>query len=207
MAHTSNERLGFAATVAALTLAGAAMLSRPASAQTIPADTFAVNYYTLAHVGGAPDGLMRIVNPTSAPPCAMVYVFNQAQVLNECCGCPVSHNGLVTLSVNNRLTANPAKARVLINGVIKVVSAIPNGAAAPTCDPTTAYQPTAALREWITHPQVNTLTSPVPSFSITEEEFADSPLLIDEADLLVTQCKAIKNATAKAGSCTCPQGG
>ena len=66
----------------------------------------------------------------------MTYVFNQKQVLNECCGCPVSHNGLATLSVNKNLTGNPAVALRLGNGVIKVVSAAFNGLAAPSCDPT-----------------------------------------------------------------------
>jgi hypothetical protein len=39
------------------------MLSRLAFAQAIPNDTFSVNYYTLAHTS-APDGLIRLVNPT-----------------------------------------------------------------------------------------------------------------------------------------------
>ncbi len=207
MAHSSSRRLKLAGVAAAFVLVGAVLVANPARAQTSPTeDIFAVNYYTLAHTT-APDALMRIVNPTSGTLCAMTYVFDQKQVLNECCGCPVTHNGLLQLSVNKNLTSRPAVDRLLVNGVIKVVSASPSPAGALLCDPT-SVGPTAALREWITHPQILSATSSGLTFALTEEEFADSPLSEEE---LVTelgdQCRTIRSSKSAKGLCICPHGG
>jgi len=76
-------------------------------------DAFYVNYFANAQLGSASqDDVIRIVDtnvrplpsvetPTGpAPLCAMVYVFDEFQEMQECCGCPVSAGGRLDLSVD-----------------------------------------------------------------------------------------------------------
>ncbi len=79
-------------------------------------DVYQLNYFDNAN-SGWPDAFVRISNPgttytvTTAPIdgdiCAMIYVFRPDQELTECCGCRVTPNALLKLSVNKNLTANP----------------------------------------------------------------------------------------------------
>ena len=68
-------------------------------------------------VGGNGDNIIRLINPNgSANPaisgesqqfvCAMIYVFDDDEEMGECCGCPISSAGLLTLSVDHDLTSN-----------------------------------------------------------------------------------------------------
>ena len=134
----------------------AATLALPgvARAQTF---TWHVNYYDNSHTSGAPDAKVRIVNSGAVFPlspagdiCAMIYVFDPIQELQTCCGCLVTPNGLLTLSVDNDLNTNVlSPAGPTASGVIKVVESLPNvppGTARPgssaTCDPGSLAVPT-----------------------------------------------------------------
>jgi hypothetical protein len=119
--------------------------------------------------GGAGDNLLRLINTELTPnvvtptgiegesDCAMIYVFDDAQELEECCGCPISSNGMLTISTIDNLTSNPVNAGAdLANGVIKVVAADENGS--PTakpfgvCDPANEYDLEPGVIEgWMTH--------------------------------------------------------
>jgi hypothetical protein len=136
--------------------------------------------------GGAGDNTVRIVNPTAANGnlCAMIYVFDDTEQLQTCCGCPVTPDGMRTLSVVNDLTfdfgVNKAN---LTAGVIDIISSKPNftpgnpppaqlplgtnGPLAGTipldCSPTgaasndsraTPVNPTSGLDAWITFDEV-----------------------------------------------------
>jgi len=79
--------------------------------------------------GGVGDGLVRIVNPThfdstqKGTLCAMLYVFDDIEEMQACCGCPVTPDGLRTLSVINNATKNFGVNRGNLNaGVIDIVS-------------------------------------------------------------------------------------
>src|SRR5271157_4761544 len=75
--------------------------------------------------GGAGDNTVRIINPTSANGdlCAMIYVFDDREEMQTCCGCPVSPDGDLTLSTVNNLTLNFGVNKGNLNaGVIKIVS-------------------------------------------------------------------------------------
>lgn len=170
------------------------------SAQTppaIPADVFAVNYYSHANEGGAPDGTVRITNPgtTGGNLCAMIYVFTPDQQMAECCGCSVTPNALRTLSVNSDLTSNPLTAVVPTNGAIKIVSSV----YATPCDPKKPT-PIPALRSWATHIQTNpALGSP----SITETESLDATLSSPELVRLAALCRSIFANGSGHGVCSC----
>jgi len=119
--------------------------------------------------GGAGDALVRIANPTHTDTrqlgtlCAMIYVFDDIEEMQACCGCPVTPDGLRTASVINNLTKNFGVNRGNLNaGVIDIVSNGPNlrasksktlpaqigaigigqGGAFFACDPSGQYGPT-----------------------------------------------------------------
>jgi len=193
----------FAVVAAALVLPGVARAQTPPVA--VASDLYYVNYFDNANTSGAPDGMLRIAN-TAAPEnagsilddtCAMIYVFRPDQQLAECCGCKVTPNGLLTLSVNTNLTANPLTSDALTRGSIFVASAAPNVITgvnkAPTnssteCDPGGSFTEGARLETWITHPQPNQSAG---QFQFTEahpqEEIFDSA----EATALANKCLGI----------------
>lgn len=170
-------------------------------------DVYKVNYfsnnlYTLTSGGigfpiTLPTAYVRIANPglTYGNLCAMIYVFDQDQQMTECCGCSISHNGLLTLTVPG-LTLNPLTYVVSHNGVIKVVSAAVNNS---PCDPTTNVKPTANLRVWVTHIQ-----NPIgTAYPLTETESSDSALGATELANLQAQCAFINILGSGQGICGC----
>ncbi|MFZ0887035.1 MAG: hypothetical protein WA005_01155 [Candidatus Binataceae bacterium] len=72
----------------------------------------AAGYGGLGQSGGAGDALVRIVNPNhndtlqDGTLCAYIYVFDDNEEMQECCGCPVTPDGMRTLSTINDLTSN-----------------------------------------------------------------------------------------------------
>src|SRR5271157_3822127 len=138
------------------------------------ADTFKVSYFDVATSavasrsgyggpgvsGGSGDNTVRIINTAGEVPylCAMIYVFDDFEEMQTCCGCPVTPDGLRTLSVVNDLTFDFGVNKGNLNaGVIRIIPALPNftpgnpnptgtnppgvngpgtGTAAEACDPT-----------------------------------------------------------------------
>ena len=186
--------------VAVLAIALAAG-SQVASAQTT--DVYTVDYFSNAHTMGAPDGTVRVINPGAlgnpaqgTDLCALIYVFDANQQLSECCGCFVSANALMTLSVNANLTNNPLLGGLLHTGVIKIVSSV---AAAP-CDPT-KITPTTTLRSWATHIQKFGTTFPQ-----TEGESQAATLGTGEQADLAEDCTVALELGSGQGMCNCPPG-
>ncbi len=155
------------------------------------------------------DNTIRIVNPTSHDPlCAQIYVYDDDEQQIECCGCPVSKNGYLQLSVEDQLTANPFDTLGHTHGMIEIVASLPNGA---PCDPTGTINPivpTATLREWITHEprelQTNIGTIPAALFeNLTEMNFIWAPLSGTKLATLAHTCSVnIGNGSGK-GVCRC----
>jgi hypothetical protein len=136
----------------------ATALALPSVARAQTTFTWHVNYYDNSHISGAPDAKVRIINSGAVAPlsvlggdvCAMIYVFDPIQELEACCGCLVTPNALLTLSVDNDLNNNNVLSRIpTASGVIKVVESLPNvppgsprPGSSPTCDPATFAIPT-----------------------------------------------------------------
>ena len=186
-----------------LVIAGAGV----ASAQ----DVYQVNYFDINApvLGGlpVPDGTVRISNPglTYGNLCAMIYVYDANQELSECCGCVVTHNGLLKLSVRRNLTSNPLTGVVPFSGTIKVVSASPNNT---PCDPTGNVTPKPNLRVWATHIQNGERFGTFPLvWPTTETESLDSTLSAAELSALQAQCSFINVLGSGAGVCSCGSGG
>jgi hypothetical protein len=200
------KKLAFAVGVMALALAAGSQVAR---AQSAPAtsDVYTVDYYSNAHTTGAPDATVRVINPgttslsssQAADLCALIYVFDANQELSQCCGCFVSANALLTLSVNNNLTSNPLLGSLLHTGVIKIVSsAFP---ASKVCDPTKITL-TPTLRAWATHIQNKVGTA----FPETEGESQAAILGTGEGADLAEDCTVAIELGSGQGVCKCPPG-
>jgi hypothetical protein len=160
----------------------------------------AVSYFSRVNaVNSGVDGTIRLTNPgLTGDLCAMVYVFDQNQELNECCGCSVSDSGLLTLSLLNDLTANTLTGKKPRAGEIKVVPSDP--AQNPQCDPASSA-PTGAIQGWGTNAQVSGSTT-----QVTETAFAMLPLSDGEVTILVNLCSFVKKLGSGKGICSCGTG-
>src|SRR5260370_12531483 len=115
---------------------GAAALAIPEMIRaqvTVPTDVFKINYFDNT---GVADSTVRITNPGSdfTDRCAMIYVFSPDQQLKECCGCKITPNGLLKLSVQANLTAKPANGVTFTAGPIEIFSN-PTAPALPSSPP------------------------------------------------------------------------
>ena len=168
------------------------------SAQT--EQLFGVDYFANNTTAGAPDATVRINNPgtTNGDLCAMIYVFDNDQELNECCGCLTTPDGLRTLSVKNNLTSNPLTVKIN-TGDIKIVSAVVNGF---PCDPTSNVRPTGGLNSWGTHIQ-NKVGA---GFPVTETAYTWSTLSAGELASLQADCFFTQRLGSGRGVCSCGTG-
>lgn len=171
------------------------------SGTLIVVPTAAVNYFSNANTAGAPDATINVINPgfTGGNLCAMIYVFDSIQEMNECCGCPVSADGVRILSVNGDLTANTLTQVTLKVGLVTIVSA--DQASNPTCN-AGAITPAGVLTSWSTHIQ-----SAGPGvFAATEGPSHVSPLSSSELSALQDDCTFIQKLGSGHGICTCGGG-
>ncbi len=161
-------------------------------------NNYALGYFTYAHIPGAPDGTLRLVNDGyngDASPagdiCASIYVFDNHEEFQECCSCRVTPNGYLALGVNGNLTSNTITARPPQRGVIKVVSS------APPCD-ATADRQAFGIRGWLTHiEKVGT------AFQVSVEDLKDSSLGWDEEKDLAEDCLVGIELGSGFGTCSC----
>jgi hypothetical protein len=203
MKITTARRIGIL--IVGLVIASASL----ASAQ----DVFKVNYFENNFRGTrfAQLGKVRIANPglTYGNLCAMIYVFKSDQEMEECCGCMVSHDGLLTLGIESDLASNQLIVTTKPtnqSGLLKIVSSRVNGAGS-TCDPTSRVSPRANLRVWVTHIQtVDQITSSIGIPLLTETESSDSPLGPAELAAQQAQCSFIHILGSGRGICTCGTG-
>jgi hypothetical protein len=179
----------------------------PARAQSVPSDVSGVVYYQTQTY----DNTVKLINPTTQPVasggflCAMVYVFDQHEELQECCGCPVTNDGLRTISARGDLTANPLTGVVPIHGGIEVVSTLYNTTSSGTgqngCNPALSYTPTPTLKGYITHSGGN-FAAP----GAAEVHFKDAHVGTTEVSNLQSLCASIHTNGTGRGICTCGTG-
>lgn len=226
---TRTRFIVLAALAAALALPGvaAAQVDPP---DAVFEDVLKIDYFDNANTSGAPDAKVRITNAGStegfvgtnpivpADLCAMVYVFRPDQQMAACCGCKVTHNGYIKLSVNNNLTNNPLTAEALPAGAIKILSTLPGTAvgpngSSPECNPAdaTALERTVpGIKAWATHPQE---TGSWPEYTITETPFTNAFLSFSELNTLFLNCELIignlvpPGLGSGKGLCSCPDEG
>lgn len=208
----SRTRLGWLS-FATLTVALICLAAGIAPAQTN--DVYQVTYYNHPGSGGSTDSTFHIVNPgtavtaldnnglpTNGQLCADIYVFNNDEQEVACCGCELTADSEITLSLNKNLLDNPVNPGVLTHsGVIKVISGNLNGS---PCDPAAEHAPivpTPELRAWGTRIQTEGSTTPE-----TEEGFAAAPLSASELSFAENLCSSIQAEGSGKGICSCGYG-
>ncbi len=88
------------------------------------------NNFSNANVTVAGNALVNITSPFErTKTCAMIYVFDTSQAMEECCGCPLTADGLLTISITNDLAAFPvgdatAGINSLSDGSIRILSTV-----------------------------------------------------------------------------------
>jgi hypothetical protein len=191
--------------VVAVTMALSAVLSTAAMAQS--SDVYQVNYFANRNNTAGFDQTVNITNPgvqgsplsaNEGELCANIYVFAADQQMAECCACPITADGLLTLSLNSNLTGNPLTSVSPSSGMIKLVSSVGTGG---TCDPTAVTPETTEpdLRAWESH---LVQTTPGTLFT-TETRFAPAPLSADEAAFLPYTCRFVEYLGSGKGVCSC----
>jgi hypothetical protein len=178
------------------------------------------------------DSIVNITNAGNHPGghgyiCANVYVFDPDEQMISCCTCPVSRNGVKSLSAQGDLVWNTLTGIVPSSITIKLVATVPPGGpiAPQTCDPTVlpasnVFPPlptspgplgtnggfAAGMRAWATHiHSVSSLSGPI-QFG-TETEFSQVPLNRMELVTLAQFCSLIGGNGSSAGVCrTCQPG-
>ncbi len=185
------------------------------------------------------DSIIRLINPNGAantgitgesgqPVCAMLYVFDDAQEMEECCGCPISSAGMLSFSADYNLQSNGVFGNDddLEQGVIAVVAATPNatittlgspsnghgctvgqsGACNFGCDPTNnpGYTVTTAnnlLGSRIYSNGTDTLGPPGLTETALHDDDAGDP---NNLIYLKNECGELVGNGSGAGICSCP---
>jgi uncharacterized protein YjdB len=156
-------------------------------------------YFDKTNVAGV-DAPIRVAESAEGGEnlCAMVYVFSADQEMSECCGCKVTQNGLLTLSLNKDLTSNPVTGKTLTRGTVQVIAS--DSTNNPTCDPT-SLAPTAAFTVWGTHIQPITVGELPPSPSSQSTSPPHDKFIAPQ-----TLCQFVEELGSGQGICTCGTG-
>jgi hypothetical protein len=194
-------------TLVAIIIAATTAITGIAEAQIAPSKAtskpqsgvLSVTYYNDA--SSASLSSVRVVNQSGKPLCALFYVTDHDQEQKECCGCEISNDGAITVTVAE-LTNNPVNGVPTTAGSIALISSVDPDpkdiSKSPSCEPTNP-SPSPQLLAWSSHLQN--------SSELTEDEF--TPITLKNANLgqLVRGCKAIELVGSGRGLCTCPDEG
>ncbi len=139
--------------------------------------------------------------------CANVYVYDPSEAIVSCCSCPITPNGLVSLSARNDLINNPLTRSVPTSIVIKLVATVPLGG---TCNGSAllAGNPTLAegMAAWGTALHADSVGAA--TYAVTESAFTPAGLSAGELARLAYGCGAVANVGSGYGVCnSCRLGG
>ena len=191
-------------------------LGNTAQAQVLIGADFQISYAANLQVG---DSVINITNTgansTVAFPtqngniCANAYAFSPDEQLIACCSCPVTPDGLVSLSARNDLISNTLTPGVPTSIVIKLL------ASAGPCNASTVGTDTNVLvnsgkAAWGTtiHALPVTPGSPPTTYGVTEIPFTPATLSAAELLRITTLCGFIQTNGSGFGICrSCRLGG
>lgn len=182
-------------------------------------DSYQVRYLSNLNAGDSYVNISNVGAISGNDPagriCANIYVFDPNEEPVSCCACPVTPNGLVSLSARNSLISNPLTPGVPNAAVVKILfTSNPSG----TCDAGALPMPgdnwsesalTLARGGMATATTLHANTSTAPAtFDTTETRFDISELSPTEYTKLNSICNFIQTYASKFGLCKgCQSGG
>ena len=125
--------------------------------------------------------------------CANVYTFSPDEQLISCCACPITPDGLASLSARNDLISNTLTPGVPTSIVVKLVASAA-GTGTTACNASTvgtgANLLVTGLAAWGTtiHALPVTPGSPATTYGVTETAFTPSTLSAAELTRITTLC-------------------
>ena len=138
--------------------------------------------------------------------CANVYTFSPDEQLVSCCSCPVTPNGLVSLSVKSDLISNTLTPATPTSVVIKLLFSTPVGGSCATSSQAPGPLASGGVA-WGTSLHAFTNTTPVTYYG-SETAFTPATLSDGEANRLVQGCFFINAIGSGFGICrSCRLGG
>jgi hypothetical protein len=206
--------LRFHILLASLAFAGVAFAAPDDTPITAPAGVTDVTFYQVAYASNLLNG-DSYVNLTNTGTlngfdpagriCVNVYTFDPSEELISCCACPVTPDGLKSLSAKQDLVSNTLTPGVPSSIVIKLLatSTLTGG----TCNPSSPTVTTlvGGMRAWATTLHQNTAGG---GFELTENAFTTSVLSASEFAKLTTYCGFIQANGSGFGICrSCALGG
>ena len=140
--------------------------------------------------------------------CANVYVFTPDEEIVSCCSCPVTPDGLVSLSAKNDLISNPLTRGTPTSIVIKLVSTVPVGGSCSNSAVGVAGETLSnGMVAWGTTLHANT-SAAAGTYNTTETAFTPSTLSGGELARLSYVCGLVANQGSGFGVCnSCRLGG
>jgi hypothetical protein len=135
--------------------------------------------------------------------CVNVYTFSFDEQMASCCSCPVTPNGLVSLSVQKDLISNTLTPAKPASGVIKLLATVPVGG---SCAGSAAGVGTATLAPGMVAWGTTNHSGPVSgSFTTTETAFTPSTISASELSHLGRVCSFLMGQGSGFGLChSCP---
>jgi hypothetical protein len=140
--------------------------------------------------------------------CVNVYVYDPSEEVVSCCSCPVTPNGLVSLSAKDDLIINPLTSAVPTSIVIKLLATEPVGG---SCNNSALLAGTPTLvpgmAAWGTTLHANT-SAAASTYAVTETAFTPATLSAGELARLAYGCGVVANVGSGFGVCrSCRLGG
>ena len=138
--------------------------------------------------------------------CVNVYTFSPDVQLISCCACPVTPDGLVSLSARNDLISNTLTPGVPTSIVVKLLGST----GTPACNASAPGPLVTGMAAWGTtiHALPVTPGSPATTYGTTETKFANATLSGAELRRITTLCGFIQTNGSGFGICrSCRFGG
>ena len=131
--------------------------------------------------------------------CANVYVFDAAEEIVSCCSCPVTPNGLVSLSAKRDLISNPVTPAIPTSIVIKLVATVPvGGSCSNSAGAIATATPANGMVAWGTSLHANT-SAAAGTYEVTETAF--TPAGLDDSEVLGSRPPAVLSGAGERIRC------
>jgi len=179
---------------------------------------FQVRYASNLNIAAPADSVVNITNSgargagfnsgtsasTTGALCVNVYAFSPDEQMISCCSCPVTPNGLVSLSAKADLTSNTLTPAVPNSIVIKLLASAPVGGSCTN----SAASPGALASGMLAWGTTIHAAPTAGTFAVTETEFLPATLSAGELTRLTQLCSFIIGNGSGFGICrSCRLGG